>query len=49
MLDLGEAAAEQLGLALDPYPRQPGAELAAAAEDDESSPFAVLAARRRAN
>lgn len=28
VLDLGEAAAEQLGLALDPYPRRPGAALA---------------------
>ena len=27
ILDLGEAAAEQLALALDPYPRAPGAEL----------------------
>lgn len=26
-IDLGEAAAEQLALALDPYPRQPGAAL----------------------
>ena len=27
VLDLGEAAAQQLGLALDPYPRRPGATL----------------------
>lgn len=27
VLDLGEAAAEQLGLVLDPYPRRPGATL----------------------
>ena len=27
MIDLGEAAAEQLGLALDPYPRMPGVEM----------------------
>lgn len=27
VLDLGELAAEQLGLAIDPYPRKPGAEL----------------------
>lgn len=27
VIDLGEAAAEQLGLALDPYPRKPAAEL----------------------
>ncbi len=30
VLDLGEAAAEQLALALDPYPRKPDAELPAA-------------------
>jgi hypothetical protein len=29
MIDLGEAAAEQLALALDPYPRKPDAELPA--------------------
>ena len=58
-LDLGEAAAEQLGLALDPYPRGPaapplGAEAATAAEhgpEPASSraahPFAALAALRR--
>ncbi len=27
VIDLGETAAEQLALALDPYPRKPGAEL----------------------
>ena len=27
VIDLGEAAAEQLALSLDPYPRKPGAEL----------------------
>ncbi len=27
MIDLGEVAAEQLGLAIDPYPRKPGAEV----------------------
>lgn len=27
MIDLGEVAAEQLGLAIDPYPRKPGAEI----------------------
>ena len=47
MIDLGEAAAEQLGLALDPYPRQPGVELPDIDGDaaGEESPFAVL--RRR--
>lgn len=49
MLDLGEAAAEQLGLALDPYPRRPGVELPAPDEDEAPNPFAVLAARRRTN
>jgi uncharacterized metal-binding protein YceD (DUF177 family) len=47
-VDLGEAVAEQLSLALDPYPRAPGAELPAA-EDGEvaaSGPFAALAALR---
>jgi hypothetical protein len=30
-IDLGEIVAEELALAIDPYPRAPGAELAAAA------------------
>ncbi len=40
-IDLGEAAAEQLALALEPYPRQPGATLP---QDDgpPPSPFSVL-------
>ena len=44
-IDLGEAAVEQLALALDPYPRSPGAELpdsVAAAP----GPFQALAALR---
>ena len=46
-IDLGEAATEQLALALDPYPRKPGAEL----PDEPATtavvhPFAALAARR---
>lgn len=45
MLDLGEAAAEQLALALDPYPRAPGAELPEIATDELEHPFAAL--RRR--
>lgn len=49
VLDLGEAAAEQLGLALDPYPRMPGAELPAAQDEASPHPFAALAARRRPN
>ncbi len=41
-LDLGEAAAEQLGLALDPYPRAPGAELPEIETEAEQHPFAAL-------
>ena len=46
MIDLGEAAAEQLALALDPYPRAPGAVLEME-EEPEAAPFAALAAFRR--
>ncbi len=42
VLDLGEAAAEQLALALDPFPRRPGAELPEVALGDEGSPFSAL-------
>lgn len=45
-IDLGEAASEQLALALDPYPRQPGVVLPAG-ETEPSSPFAGLAALRQ--
>lgn len=50
-IDLGEVAAEQLGLALDPYPRKPGAEIpaewmaepeAAAPPPEKVNPFAKL-------
>ena len=44
--DLGETAVEQLALALDPFPRKPGAALPAEAADEAPSPFAVLLARR---
>lgn len=49
VLDLGEAAAEQLALAIDPYPRVPGAVLSDLDEVDEgtTSPFARLAELRR--
>lgn len=53
MLDLGEAVAEQLALALDPYPRHPDAALppeateAPAPEPPRPSPFAALARLRR--
>lgn len=42
VIDLGEALAEQLALALDPYPRKPGAELPSEASDDGANPFAAL-------
>lgn len=45
-IDLGETAAEQLALALDPYPRKPGATLEEEAPI-ASSPFASLEALRR--
>lgn len=41
--DLGEVVAEQLALALDPYPRAPGAELPAEAQDGTAGAFAALA------
>lgn len=49
-LDLGEAAAEQLALALDPYPHKPGVELPESDLDDAeptSAPFAALARLRK--
>jgi len=46
-LDLGETAAEQLALALDPYPRRPGASLPATGEDTSPPAFAALAALQR--
>lgn len=51
-IELGEAVAEQLSLALDPYPRSPGATLPPLPEEPEApeparpSPFAALAGRR---
>ncbi len=45
-IDLGEAAAEQLALTLDPYPRKPGAALDAAVAGEQESPFAVLRGRK---
>jgi len=42
ILDLGEAVAQQLSLALDPYPRSPGA-AAEAASESLASPLAGLA------
>ena len=52
IIDLGEAVAQQLALALDPYPRAPGAAIlpeigvnagAAVARSPEPGPFAALA------
>jgi uncharacterized metal-binding protein YceD (DUF177 family) len=47
-IDIGEAVAEHLALALPPFPRKPGTEYVAIEEDDPEpekrpSPFAVLA------
>ncbi|WP_158744633.1 DUF177 domain-containing protein [Acidisphaera sp. L21] len=42
-LELGEATVEQLALALDPYPRKPGAVLPEEAGDAPVNPFAALA------
>jgi uncharacterized metal-binding protein YceD (DUF177 family) len=44
-IDLGEATAEQLALALDPYPRKPDAALPDPEAAAADSPFAVLARR----
>jgi hypothetical protein len=44
-IDLGAALAEQLALALDPYPRKPGATLPPGASSGDANPFAILAAR----
>lgn len=44
--DLGEAAVEQLALALDPFPRKPGAMLPDKATVETASPFAALRARQ---
>ena len=46
VVDLGEAVAEQLALALDPYPRAPGAVLSAEAADEAEHPMAALAKLR---
>jgi uncharacterized metal-binding protein YceD (DUF177 family) len=49
LVDLGEAIAEQLALALDHYPRAPGAVLPAELDAGPEHPFAGLAALRRPN
>jgi uncharacterized metal-binding protein YceD (DUF177 family) len=49
IIDMGEIAAQVLGLALDPYPRKKGAKVAGVLSEDEarlaSSPFAALKKR----
>jgi Large ribosomal RNA subunit accumulation protein YceD len=47
IVDLGEAAAEQLALALDPYPRSPGAVLPDIEAEPEPHQFAGLDALKR--
>jgi uncharacterized metal-binding protein YceD (DUF177 family) len=46
-IDLGEAAAETMALALDPFPRAPGAaealEAAGVISEEDAGPFAKLA------
>ena len=44
-IDLGETAAEQLALVLDPYPHKPGAELPPEVQEKLDSPFAALTRR----
>jgi len=45
VIDLGEATSEQLGLALDPYPRMDGATVPTIDDDAEPSPFSILSRR----
>ncbi|MGE5546535.1 MAG: YceD family protein [Solirubrobacterales bacterium] len=52
IIDVGEAVAEHLALALDPFPRKPGASVPEAPEpapdeDAKPNPFAVLARLRQ--
>ena len=47
MLELGEATVEQFALALDPYPRMPGAILPADLTDAPETPFDALAKLRK--
>jgi uncharacterized metal-binding protein YceD (DUF177 family) len=51
VIDIGEAVAQQLSLALDPFPRAPGAtaevEIGTSAEVPSESPFAALARLRK--
>lgn len=50
VIDIGEAAAEELALSLDPYPRAPGAVFEHAPESEEPTkpnPFAALGALKK--
>jgi hypothetical protein len=48
VVDIGEAVVQLMAVALDPYPRAPGASLAAGVERaEEDGPFAALAALRK--
>ena len=47
MLELGEATVEQLALALDPYPRKPGAVLPEELTGEADNPFEALAKLRK--
>jgi uncharacterized metal-binding protein YceD (DUF177 family) len=51
MIDIGEAVAQQLSLALDPFPRAPGAsleeEVDLSGHGERESPFAALAKLRK--
>jgi hypothetical protein len=46
-IDLGALAVEFLALALDPFPRKPGAAFDSADSDETPSPFAALAALKQ--
>lgn len=46
-IDLGPVVVEFLALALDPYPRKPGADFTASDDDAPPSPFAALAALKK--
>ena len=46
-IDLGEAVAQQLSLAIDPFPRAPGSAAPAAPGEGMASPFAALAEWRK--
>ena len=47
VIDLGEAAVEQVALDLDPYPRKDGAKMPGEATDAAESPFAALLRLRK--